>query len=96
MRCQGSWELTPGDGVGFWGSFSLKLLVSLELLLLFSLFLSPFCFPPPEKTLAFPFPAFFHFSLKCWTCVIHLPLAPVVGPRDQDLLCFLPEPLASP
>ena len=39
-------------GWAFLGSFFLKSQISLELLLLFSLFLSPFCVPPPpEKTL---------------------------------------------
>lgn len=38
-------------GWAFLGSFSLKPQISLELLPLFNLFLSPFCLPPLEKAL---------------------------------------------
>lgn len=50
-------------GWAFLGSFSLKLLASLEVLLFFTLLISSFCFPPPEKALWH-----FHsqlFSISC-------------------------------
>lgn len=43
-------------GWTFLGSFSLKPQILSELLLLFSLFLSPFCLPPLEKTLCGIYP----------------------------------------
>lgn len=52
-----------GMGWAFMGSFSLKLLAFLELLLLFSLFISPFCFPSPEKT-GVSIPSFFLFLVE--------------------------------
>lgn len=53
-----------GMGWAFLGSFSLKLLAFLELLLLFSLFISPFCFFSLEKTLCVSIPSFFVFLVE--------------------------------